>query len=377
MKAMIRDYLLPTCVRFLGATTAFFTGKTLCRERQQYMIPIALQTVVESIADGVVTLNQAEEIVSVNETARQLLPAPEQDTVGHPLSRAWPALAAAMDGRSTQPFEFSPDTHPDHIYEVTSVPLPGAADAPCGRLLLLHDVTERRARERWRQEMTQAMVHDLRAPISNTLVALQMLQRDLAETAAPDDALLLDMTFANTEKTLRMVNQILDVHQLESGEMSLELTAVPLAPLTQSVLDAQIARAAEKGVSLICNVGEDLPAAWADRDLLSRVLQNLVDNAIKFSPAGSTVRVSARVRSTAVTNMQQLLVSVDDDGPGIQPEMQEVLFHKHVTGSENGTGHGLGLTFCRMALSAHGERIWVNSRPGQGATFSFTLSVAD
>lgn len=371
---MIRDHLLPACSRLLETATALFANRTLRLARRDHPLPLALQTVVESIADGVLMLDQERQIVDINPTARRLLPASERDPVGVPLPLAWPALAAAIDGRAAAPFEFSPAAQPDRIYEITAVPLHDTVDLPNGRLILLHDVTERRAREQWRQEMTQAMVHDLRAPISNTLVALQMLQGDLAETASPDDAMLLDMTFTNTEKTLRMVNQILDVHQLESGEMSLDLAAVSLAPLARSVLDAQTARAAEKEIALVCDVRDDLPAAWADPELLGRILQNLVDNAIKFSPEGATVRISARLRNTAVTDVQQLLISVHDDGPGIRPELQETLFRRHVTGGGNGTGHGLGLTFCRMALAAHGERIWVDSRPGQGATFSFTLS---
>jgi signal transduction histidine kinase len=117
-------------------------------------------------------------------------------------------------------------------------------------------------------------------------------------------------------------------------------------------------------------VPPDLPPAWADSTMIERVLQNLIGNAIKFTPAGGAVRVSARVDTSEPST---LLVLVSDTGAGIPPEIQGRLFQRFVTGQQEGRGNGLGLAFCKMVMEAHGERIWVESTSESGTTFAFTL----
>jgi NtrC-family two-component system sensor histidine kinase KinB len=114
-----------------------------------------------------------------------------------------------------------------------------------------------------------------------------------------------------------------------------------------------------------------LPRAQADPNLLRRILQNLVGNAIKFTPAAGVVRVSAEAGAAP----SLLRVRVSDSGPGIPLELQSRLFQKFVTGRVTERGSGLGLAFCRLAVEAHGGRIWVESEPGHGTAFIFTLPI--
>jgi signal transduction histidine kinase len=117
-----------------------------------------------------------------------------------------------------------------------------------------------------------------------------------------------------------------------------------------------------------------LPPAWADTGLIARVLQNLVGNAIKFTPPNGVIRVSARTEEKQRGSV--ILVAVRDTGPGIPPEIAGRLFQKFVTGRQTGRGSGLGLAFCKLTVEAHGGRIWVESTPGNGATFTFSLATA-
>ena len=110
-----------------------------------------------------------------------------------------------------------------------------------------------------------------------------------------------------------------------------------------------------------------------DTELIGRVLQNLIGNAIKFTPAGGVIRVSAH-RDTV--DARRVVMSVSDTGPGLPPEVQARLFQKFVRGAGSGRGSGLGLAFCRLAVEAHGGRIWADSTPGQGTVFRFTLPVS-
>jgi signal transduction histidine kinase len=125
-----------------------------------------------------------------------------------------------------------------------------------------------------------------------------------------------------------------------------------------------------RGLTLANEVPEGLPRAWADRDLLLRVLQNLIGNAIRFSPHGGRVRVGAE---PLPGEPGELRVTVADEGPGVAPEVRDRLFEKFATGRHEGRGTGLGLHFCKLAVEAHGGRIHSVNAPGGGALLAFTL----
>jgi signal transduction histidine kinase len=110
-----------------------------------------------------------------------------------------------------------------------------------------------------------------------------------------------------------------------------------------------------------------------DNEIIGRVLQNLLGNAIKFTPPGGKIEMTARPPETTASTL--LWVAVSNSGPGIPPEIQDRLFQKFVTGRQEESGSGLGLAFCRLAVEAHGGRIWVESEPGQLTTFQFTLPI--
>jgi signal transduction histidine kinase len=155
--------------------------------------------------------------------------------------------------------------------------------------------------------------------------------------------------------------------------MPLEHTLISLPGLITETLESQLPLATDKGLHLESDVPGGLPLAWADAGLIERVLQNLIGNAIKFTPSGGTVRVSARVSPSEQSDQSRLLVSISDTGPGIHPEIQDRLFQKFVTGRHERHGSGLGLAFCKMVMEAHGERIWVENTSERGTTFTFTL----
>jgi signal transduction histidine kinase len=172
---------------------------------------------------------------------------------------------------------------------------------------------------------------------------------------------------------LEMVNAILDISRLESGRMPLSPTIFAVGEAVEEVIDLGRPLAERKNIHLIDAVAENLPPVWADQALIGRVLQNLVGNALKFTPEGGVVRVEAYV---SVAAPDKLFVSIVDTGPGIPADIRSQIFQKFVTGQQDGHGSGLGLAFCRMVLEAHEERIWVESVPGQGATFIFSLPLA-
>ena len=138
---------------------------------------------------------------------------------------------------------------------------------------------------------------------------------------------------------------------------------------------AQTTIAREKNLQLDSDLPSGLPLVQADVALMQRVLQNLVGNAVKFTPEGGCVQVAATVPAE-FTEPPTVSISIRDNGPGIPLEIQSQLFQKFVTGGQQEHGSGLGLAFCKLAIEAHGQRIWVESTAGEGTTFTFTLAVA-
>ncbi len=157
--------------------------------------------------------------------------------------------------------------------------------------------------------------------------------------------------------------------------MPVNLLPVPVADLLREVLPAQATLARNKRIRLESDLPANLPPVRADIVLIQRVLQNLIGNALKFTPEGGCVRVAAHL-SIEEAATAEVVISVRDNGPGIPPEIQSQLFQKFVTGGREEQGSGLGLAFCKLAVEAHGQRIWVESVPGTGAVFAFTLAVA-
>jgi signal transduction histidine kinase len=340
--------------------------------------PLERHLLLNNLDDGLLVLDKRHTVVDANAAAELALERPLSGLIGQPLTAIWPELAGQFHRLQERPLDLIREVDgAHHFYEVRLSPLYDWRKTASTHLLLLHDITRRKEQETLREDITNSMVHDLRSPISNSLFALQMLKGTLAEgQVSPDSQQLVEMTFNNTEKMLQLVNNILDVNQLENGRVPIKPTSICLNTLTNQVITTHSAYALEKGVSVECQIAADLPPAWADVGLVERVLQNLLHNSLKFTPVGGHVWITAVLAPANANCPPHLEISVHDDGPGLPSTLQGVIFDKFVTGDNKQSGNGLGLAFCQMALAAHGERIWVHSTPGQGATFTFTLSPA-
>ena len=236
---------------------------------------------------------------------------------------------------------------------------------------IAEDVTERRSVEQLREDLTRTLVHDLRNPLTSMLSSLDALEASLGpETVA--QAALVRIARRGGIKLRSLVDAILDVSRLEERAMPVALTPVDLGAAVAEAFELQRPLAEPRRLTLASAIPAGFPRVWADRELLSRILQNLVGNAIKFAPRGGEVRVCAERDEEP----GMLRVSVADDGPGLPAELRERVFEKFVTGRHAASGSGLGLTFCRLAIEAQGGRIRAESRPGGGALLVFTLPEA-
>lgn len=220
---------------------------------------------------------------------------------------------------------------------------------------------------RAREELTRTLVHDLRNPAGSIMGSLELL-RD-APGLSELDRKLVETAERNARRQDDLIQQILDLSKLEEGALPVRRTPTSLGALIPEVLRLSAPRAEAKGVELRADVPDDLPPAFVDRDLIARVLENLVGNAIKFSPPGAgPVTVSARAGRGTVE------VRVHDSGPGVEEETRPRLFQKFAPGRRAGRGVGLGLAFCRLAVEANGGRIQLENA-GPGAVFCFVVPV--
>ncbi len=225
--------------------------------------------------------------------------------------------------------------------------------------------------EKMRDDLTNMMVHDLRTPLISVISGMHMLG-EVSELNEIQQE-MVGIAIGGGETLLSMINTLLDVEKMESGEMQLDHAALLPGELVTSAV-SQVASLAESGgVTLVPQIEPSLPVLRGDADKLRRTLVNLLGNAIKFTPTGGMVTVGVRHGEEE----RSLLFLVRDTGEGIPPESFGRIFEKFGQVESRRAGHdlstGLGLTFCKLAVEAHGGSIRVDSIPEQGSTFSFTI----
>ena len=343
-----------------------------------------LQASIRFNRDGIALLGMNQRILVINAQCLRLLELPGEPedwlnrSVGNViqlLRQHSPVVVTAMINeirrmrRGDEPMAEGEYEVAARMVHWSSLPVLSNAQ-PIGRLIVLRDVTEEHQLNTMREDLTSTMVHDLRNPATVVLGALDLLE---AEDLTATQREIADVATQGGQRLLNLINAILDVNRLESGQMPLEREPVRLDIIAAEIVEMEQVLTRDKRLTLENSVPSDVPVVSVDVELLRRVLQNLIGNAIKFTPQGGHIILDSQVDSAG----QQLVVSVKDDGPGIPPDLQARLFQKFVSGRVRGRGSGLGLAFCRLVVEAHGGRIWVESTPGNGATFRFALPVAE
>jgi len=266
------------------------------------------------------------------------------------------------------------DVPPEKVFERSIVPVWGQAGRAVGWMIVLRDVTEENQIAEARELITQTLVHDLRSPVSSVLGAVEILA-DNFPTEQRDELIEQALRVARngTTRVLGLIETLMDIARLKSGKIELNLTWLDLHHLAANTVTELLAQANEVGISLTNEVPTHLPKIRADNGKLGRVITNLLDNALKFTPDNGQVSISAGM-DTAST----IAVHVSDTGPGIPEDFREKIFDRfsQVPGqSGRRRGSGLGLTFCKLAVEAHGGRIWVEPRPGGGSIFTLALPI--
>jgi signal transduction histidine kinase len=225
--------------------------------------------------------------------------------------------------------------------------------------------------QRLREQTTDLVVHDLRNPLHSIGGAVGMLQMVLPEEILQENHELFELINNTCARMQRLVESLLDISRMESGEIELLLEPANLPQLIQSAVTRVSPVLQSHGIASQVFMPAHLPRISIDIDKIDRVLINLLDNAIKFTPNGGLISVKAELRGS------EIAVSINDTGSGIPPEQRNQIFERFARGTQGNSlvrGFGLGLTFCRLAVEAHGGKIWIEDGDGGlGCKSIFTL----
>jgi two-component system, sensor histidine kinase and response regulator len=237
----------------------------------------------------------------------------------------------------------------------------------------LHELAQAKDR------LTQMIVHDLKAPLTVVTTGVKYVAgREGGKLSGMGQSLLAQAEFSGAQLA-QMVDNLLDITRMEEGELRLNQSAFPLGPFLLECVRAIRPPATLAEIGVDARLPADLPPAYGDKEILRRVVENLLHNALKFTPPGGQVWAEVCLGEPAATpgSPRDLQVRIRDTGRGIPKGSEHKIFEKFAQVETDGCGDrrgtGLGLTFCKMAVEAHGGAIWVESIEGEGSTFTFTL----
>jgi PAS domain S-box-containing protein len=352
------------------------------REKQR------LDAIIEQSADGVMILDGRWRITTFNRAMEQLTGWPREEAIGRPcaevlaiqtaqgvniclvdcpLQRRPPEVNPVVEGWVT-----ARDGRRRYVQSRYAVQR-GPNGEFLGAIANVRDITHRKIEEETQNTFISVISHELKTPVSIIKGYAETLGREDAEW---DSATLRDgLTVIGEEadRLARQIGNLLEVSRLHANGLRLELTEWPLPPLVAQVVE-RFAGQAGNGFSFELRFPDEAPIVYADYERTRAVLENLISNAIKYSPEGGAIRIACR------PDGDHVIVSVADQGIGIAPEEQKQIFERFYRVDNRlrreTQGAGLGLFLSKAIVEAQGGRLWVDSQPGRGARFSFTLPLA-
>ena len=236
----------------------------------------------------------------------------------------------------------------------------------------MHDISERKLLDDLRNNLTSMVYHDLRSPLANIISSLDILGGIVNAEESETVKSILGIAANSTVRIERLINSLLDINRLESGQQIVSQKAVNIGSLIQEAAQDVLPAANSRKQTVITDVEANLPLVWVDEDMIRRVLINLAENATKFTPMNENIEIRAKRKKDWVR------VTIHDNGSGIPPQDRERIFEKFARLKETNktSGMGIGLAFCRLAVNGHGGQIGIDDNVRKGTTFYFTLPVA-
>ena len=382
-KRVPTDVEMMATVETVCASVGQFLGRSL-QEKRVTELNRQKESILNTVADGILGTDQHGRVTFANPAAAQMLGAQpgaligrfvhaivHEDVYGSPTACASHCYIRrglfAKDGSQGQDIFYRPDGSSFPVeFTLTPMQVHGSVT---GSVLNFRDVSQRQALDRMKDEFVSTVSHELRTPLTSIRGSLGLLSTGMLGEMNEKAANLLRIAVNNSDRLVRLINDILDLERLQSGRAQLSFRAFSLSDLSQQAIETLTPVADGAAVKLELE-GEPIDFI-ADPDRLQQVLTNLLSNAIKFSPAEATVKV------TIASQPEGVSISVMDEGRGIPEEKLESIFDRFqqvdASDSRQKGGTGLGLAICRTIVGQHGGRIWAERNTVRGATFHIFL----
>jgi two-component system phosphate regulon sensor histidine kinase PhoR len=348
------------------------TIRTLTEERN------LSSAILGSMVEGVAVVNASERLVFANPGFAEILSLDVPPQSGRALvevvrqTELIEAVRQVLKGEPRVEAEIVTGTLRQRFFAATVASV-HAADAS-GAIIVLHDITELRKLERVRRDFVANVSHELRTP----LTAIQGFSETLLAGAIDDPqnrVRFLEIILEHSKRLARLTDDLLMLSKMDADRLNLEISRLSVSQFVESCVETTQRPATEKDLRVSINLAERIPDVAADRRRLAEILQNLLDNAIQYTPPGGQIMVSASADGDEVT------FTVSDTGIGIpqadQPRIFERFYRVDVARSREVGGTGLGLAIAKHLVEVHGGRIWVDSEVGQGSQFHFTVPIFD
>lgn len=351
--------------------------------------------ILRSMVEGVAVIDAEEKLVFSNHAFSRILNLAATKREGRPLieilrnSDLLGLIRRALKGEEGLQTDVLMGTIQPTCFAVTAAPVKaldsdahsaagpqrpvGGREKPSGAVVVLHDVTELRRLERVRQDFVANVSHEFKTP----LTAIQGFAETLLSGAVDDphnNRRFLRIICDHASRLARLTDDLLKLARIEAGKLELHLLPVGALELVEACVETALLKANQKNILLEVDVTPNLRPLRGDAGLLRDVLQNLVDNAIQYTPASGCIRISAEEQK------DQVVIAVADNGIGIPLSDQERIFERFyrvdAARSREAGGTGLGLSIAKHIVEAHGGHLWVESEVGAGSTFSFSIPLA-
>jgi PAS domain S-box-containing protein len=334
--------------------------------------------VIRSVAEGLLVVDAQGKVVMMNPAAERLLGVARKDKIGKPVDdslKEEQLLSLVKDSKGKEGKEielFSQNNETSKTIRASSAVIENENGQTVGMVSVLSDITKQKEIDRLKASFVANVTHELRTPLVSIDKSISLLLSKNGGGLSDSQEQFLLIASRNCKRLSLLINDLLDLSKLEAGKMNVVITPCALDKVIRESTEGLNAWAGAKSVKIVNNIPENLPLVKIDPDKIIQVLNNLIGNAIKFTPANGTITVSAQLY-----NDHEMIVSVQDTGVGIAKNELEKVFDKfYQTGERVATdvsGTGIGLSIAKEIVQLHSGKIWVESENGQGAKFSFTL----
>lgn len=343
------------------------------------------EAVIRSIAEGLVVVNEEGEVLLMNPAAEKLLGVKKEQKIGESILKdlkdeqliTLATKSQDRDGRERTKMKLSSgEEETKKILRTSTAVIENEYGKTVGMVSVLTDVTKQKELDRMKSDFVSRVSHELRTPIVTTQNSISLLLDGATGVLNQEQEKFLTIAQRNLKRLGLLIDDLLDLSKIEVSKMKMEFAPHSIEKLINEICDTLIAWIKAKAIKIEKKIQKNIPEVSLDSNRIIQVLNNIIGNAVKFTPADGVVTVEAKLDEA----QKNILISITDTGIGIAKEDLNKVFDKFQQVGERISadigGTGLGLSIAREIVQLHGGKIWVESEKGQGAKFTFTLPIA-